>query len=853
MKNTIKYIATLLSGALMFASCGASIDEIRGEHVPAVNSTTSKINPYPNSSNTGTRAFVGTEVTCVGYNLDQVGRVTINDVDALITMQDIETLKFQIPALDLPQMDETQQTEWRVYAADGVTCIFNMPYYVNIPIVDVIISSYAPKTGSVGDEITITGRNLEQVTRVHFAGSTVEAADCTFTPEAKATTLKFKVPGGTYAQGNSDVEIKADWSTKQIDVTGIDGQGLFAMKTPKFDVPQPTVDYTNIIGDKITLTGENLDLVTKIKWDTYELTLSDKSATSVTIEFPKTIVEAAPATQTKAITALWGTPEQTTTVAETWALDTTQLPPVASGYTPATGTIGTEITITGVDLHRLTAVTFGTVDVPAASFKSQSETEVKFAVPAGTYTAGNSDIAIKGVYGAKSIDVTTTLFAMKTPKFTTPTQEAGTQSELGDDLTITGQNLDLVTAVKWDTFELVITEKLETSITVKFPSSITEATPAVQTKAITALWGTPEQTATIVSAWKLNTAVPVGVTIPTVTSMTAADGYYLGKEIVIAGTDLTEVSAVQLWYNDGTTDQKTAATIKGTTTYGSLTFTVPEDVTFSTATDVDVHLIYNTTDNVKATADAKVKIYPFYVTKGLRMGTGSNSSSTYPAYNQQNAFLMLDSGSVISADDWWSDSVDSPVKNNTPLVTVANTVAAGTLPAMYYSVKPYVFFSAASPTGASPNKFAINGPANSNGQLKTHCYGTKTALPGLFGTPVIYFRVINDDATLKASIVAGTVESVESYAKLGGSGAPAFATAEGSSAWVEGSVIVIQYINAAKCTGAVGKPAATTDIYKQGYMYIKTVTCADSTTGLANDDRIGYVEFDLYWSKEMNK
>lgn len=652
MKKMIKYIATLLSGAVMFASCGASIDEISAHHTPAINKST--IKPMPTESGSDP-AYIGTQVTAGGFNLDLVGLVTINGVEAEIMEQDIKTVKFKIPALDLPQQDIPHMCELVIYDADKKTVVFNLPYYVTVPVTDALVTGYAPKEGTVGTEITISGRNLEQVTRVKFGSTTVEASAFT---SLTGAAIKFAAPAAAYAAGNSTHAIEAEWGVKKIDVTG------------------------------------------------------------------------------------------------------------------------------------------------------------------------------------------STLFKMRTPRFETLSQGAGQTSVIGDEIPLAGENLDLVDAVKWGAYEITIIDRTETTMTVKFPSAIELANPAVQSKAITAEWGVPTQTSTVVGTWALNTTPLSTVTVPVVASMTAADGYYIGKEVTITGEELTAVEGIELWYNDGA-DRKIAATIKEGTTDAKLVFVVPDGVTFSTATDVEVKVLYNTTDNLKA---GNAKVYPFYVYKGLRMGTGSNSKSTYPAYNQENAFLLLNSGTIISTDDWWDNGIDAPVKANNQNVTTAAQTVTGSA-ASYDAVQPYLFFSA-----SSAHKLGLNSPGNSNSQLKTQFYGgSQTALPSLFGTPVFYFRVLTGaaDGDMKASITGGTVESLVEYATMGGSAAPAFATAESSSAWIEGSVIVMQYVKPAYCKGTGDKPTELSQLYNQGFMHIRSVTNADKATGLANTDRVGYVEFDLYWSKPI--
>lgn len=663
MKRITKYLTLLLAGSLAaLTACGPEQSEVDAQHTPSINSTT--LSPMTDESGS-VRAYIGTEVSAGGFNLDLVSHVTVDGVEAEITEQTIKTLKFKVPALDLAQQDAPYQVWIDVYGADGESVIFHYPYYVTVPVTDALITAYAPAEGTVGTEVTLTGRNLEQITRVHFGEVTVEAAGFA---EVTAESIKVAVPAGEYAAGDSELAITAEWGTATIDVTG---ETLFTLHTPKFD---------------------------------------------------------------------------------------------------------------------------------AAS------------------------------------------------------QEEGEQNVLGDEVIFTGQNLDLVSGMKWGEYDLIVMTAEAGTITVKFPTSIAAADPVVAEATLTAQWGTPAQTTTVASAWRLDTT-PVGPAKPELISMTAQDGgeenkFYLGKTVTVKGENLASI--------EGFTVDGVKAELVGTPTDVEAQFIVPDGVTFTEAKEVSVKALYNGSNEVDF---GTAKVYPFYYFPNIEMGIGSSSKTSYPDYNREHAFLLLDSGEVISADDWYNNAIDPYAKSGDnilifrdpdPEVTSSNQLAASTTKEQYYSVQPYLFLSA-----SSKHKLAWQSPGNSPSQLKTHCYlldGTLTAMPSTYGTPIFYFRVLSSSSEqdLKNSVVGGTVTSVEDYKTMGGSAAPAFGNTESSSAWTQGSVIAVQYINYAH--GLVGgKPESVTDICRQGFLYIKEVTCGDLSTGLANEDRSGHITFDFYWSKTLNE
>jgi uncharacterized protein (TIGR03437 family) len=58
--------------------------------------------------------------------------------------------------------------------------------------------------------------------------------------------------------------------------------------------------------------------------------------------------------------------------------------PVAASFTPASGVVGTTVTITGTGLKQATKVTFN--KIAAATFTVKSDTQITAMVPAGATT-----------------------------------------------------------------------------------------------------------------------------------------------------------------------------------------------------------------------------------------------------------------------------------------------------------------------------------------------------------------------------------------------------------------------------------------------------------------------------------
>lgn len=404
MKRITKYLTLLLAGSLAaLTACGPEQSEVDAQHTPSINSTT--LSPMTDESGS-VRAYIGTEVSAGGFNLDLVSHVTVDGVEAEITEQTIKTLKFKIPALDLAQQDAPYQVWIDVYDADGESVIFHYPYYLTVPVTDALITAYAPAEGTVGTEVTLTGRNLEQITRVHFGEVTVEAAGFA---EVTAESIKVAVPAGKYAAGDSQMAITAEWGTATIDVTG---ETLFTLHTPKFDAASQEEGEQNVLGDEVIFTGQNLDLVNGMKWGEYDLIVMTAEAGTITVKFPTSIAAADPVVAVATLTAQWGTPAQTTTVASAWRVDTTPVGPAKpvlismtaeDGGTDNKFYLGKTVTVKGENLASIEG--FKVDGVAAALVGEPTDVEAQFIVPDGVTFTEAKEVSVKALYnGSNEVD-----------------------------------------------------------------------------------------------------------------------------------------------------------------------------------------------------------------------------------------------------------------------------------------------------------------------------------------------------------------------------------------------------------------------------------------------------------------
>lgn len=517
---------------------------------------------------------------------------------------------------------------------------------------------------------------------------------------------------------------------------------------------------------------------------------------------------------------------------------------IVTGYSPAQGTIGTTIKIEGRNLEQLSEILFGGVSVRSDKFTAvvagSQNSSVSFQVPAGNYAAGESNVAISAVWGgSNTIDVTGEApFKMQTPKIDAYEQAAGVNAVIGDEFTLTGQYIDMLSNFKWGTYELIVLEQTATAVTLKFPSSIEPTDPVVAAADVTAEWGTPVQSIKLVAAMRLDTT-PQGPAKPVFGELVAEEGCYLAKKVTVKGQNMASI--------EGFVVGGIEAKLDGEPNDVEASFIIPEEVTFTTATEVSLEAVYGGGTKVDF---GTIKVYPFYYYKNVRLGLGSNSKSTYTQYASDNAFFYPDLGSVVSAQEWLDSQLDRYAASGAnAAVKAANTLTKSAITeAEYYAVKPYIFVIT-----NSKSEVGFAGCATSSSQIKSHCTyvdGSFTSLPSAYGTPLVMYRAFGDDNEWSQKVKNGQLESLAAYdGSAPGQGKPNMgATCADGKTWTRGSVLLVGYVS---YTSGV-KPTAVSELAKIGFIHIKEVTCADAN-GVAVPSREGYIEFDLYWSKTINQ
>ena len=229
------------------------------------------------------------------------------------------------------------------------------------------ITGLSPSSGAAGTVVTITGANFgapgsDTVTFNGIPASVVSGGTASIT---------VQVPGGA-ATGNVVVT-----------VNGVASNGV-----PFTIVPIPNINgispNSGLVGTAVTITGTNFGAAQGISTVTFNgaaATPTSWSDTSITVPVP-----------TGATT---GNVVVTVSNAASNGVNFIMVPSITS-ITPATGSGGTPVTITGADFGATQGTSSITFNGTAAAPTSWSDTSIAVPVPAGA-TTGNVVVAVAGV------------------------------------------------------------------------------------------------------------------------------------------------------------------------------------------------------------------------------------------------------------------------------------------------------------------------------------------------------------------------------------------------------------------------------------------------------------------------
>ncbi len=413
----------VLFSSWVFTSCDNGDDEDTNQYKGGIN--LSVFGPSPVAR--------GGVLRFLGSGMNQVTSVKIPGSDEITDIEIISDTEIRVI---VPQTAQPGLVVLKTPNGD-ITTKTELTYTEPIA-----LEAFAPGEVKPGNELTITGEYLNLIKEVIFANEvTVVATD--FVSQNRKE-IKVIVPDSAQT-GKFILSDGADipnW---------IYSDGELKVTLPSVDQPLSLTNKKP--GDIITVTGHNFDLVKKIQMpngDEVEFSLTqsaegDKLTFTLPVNVSDGPINVLPASNVKVVIA-----------------NVTVAMPLNVKATPATNLrSGDLISLKGTNMELVTTITFPGVD-EAVQVKSKSATEVTVLMPAA---AISGDILLNTNSG-KSTSV-----AILTAKPVNISYSA-VSIPAGETLTITGTNMDVVTAVLFGgNVEVPVTNATTTAITLKVPTT----------------------------------------------------------------------------------------------------------------------------------------------------------------------------------------------------------------------------------------------------------------------------------------------------------------------------------------------------------------------------------------------
>ncbi|MEA5005781.1 MAG: glycan-binding surface protein [Rikenellaceae bacterium] len=282
------------------------------------------------------------------------------------------------------------------------------------------IASVSPVTPvKTGQTLTITGTNLGVVKSVTFTGG------------AKLDKTEFK----SLASTKIEVTVPSSAKDGPVTLTSLSGLDVTSAQSITLVVPSSLGFAAGTVfkaGNIITITGDDLDLVTSLSFSTAVDASFTKTTTSLTTTIPATAVDGV-------ITLTTAAGKNVVTPA------ITLVKPQIASITPLSIIAGEQITVAGTNLDLVEGVKInGTV----CTIVSQSLTAILISVPL-TATSGDLVISLPNGTSVTSASQVTVTPATKPTVLTMPAK-----ARPGEEITLTGMNLNNVESVYFGTVKV---------------------------------------------------------------------------------------------------------------------------------------------------------------------------------------------------------------------------------------------------------------------------------------------------------------------------------------------------------------------------------------------------------------
>lgn len=315
----------------------------------------------------------GTVLKITGADFDLVkSLVFANGTDAGLTVTEftVNSAKTEITAT-VPAT--VKEGKLKIVAKSNVQLVTVAP----LTLVSPTVSSTSPIPVKNGNNITIKGTDLDLVTGVVFAG---DAAGTILTQSA--TSIEVTTPMNA-ADGAAVLNLNSGKTVSTASISFI---------KPTLTSLAP---LSLTAGDKVTITGTNLDLVRKVNFGgNQSVNITPTSATSFDVNVPMTAV-------TGAVTLVTSNGAQVTS---------TDILTVAAANKPVITTINSSVkpgellTITGTKLHLVESIIFEN-NIKATQYGSRTSTTIEVYVPE-TAKKGSVTLTLNAYDGSQVVSPT---------------------------------------------------------------------------------------------------------------------------------------------------------------------------------------------------------------------------------------------------------------------------------------------------------------------------------------------------------------------------------------------------------------------------------------------------------------
>lgn len=385
-----------------------------------------------------TPALRGGELRFIGNNMDKVTAVVIPGIGEIsdFLMKEKLELRVQIPQDAEVGFPSLITPQGEIKALTPLT--FEEP---------ISISGITTSKVKAGEKFTIEGDYLNLIMQVVFQGNAVvEAEDfITHTRKKIEVTVPLEARSGVVMLSNGE-DIPIEVYSGELEAT---------FTEPVISAVTELVKPAAVM----TVTGKDLDLIASVRFsgDIEVTELAERSLTSFEVAVP---ADTKLAEDGKAVvTAI-------TYSGLEFPMEFDLVAPVITSVTPTEGLRADDvILVKGTDLDLITSILFAGMDEAVAPI-SLMETELTVAMPA---TATSGDLILNTASGS----TTSVVIATLKPEFTAFANDV---VSLGSDVTLHGENLDLVAKVVYTGgAEVEVTPASGTELTIAMPTTGTES------------------------------------------------------------------------------------------------------------------------------------------------------------------------------------------------------------------------------------------------------------------------------------------------------------------------------------------------------------------------------------------